>query len=150
LKQDCPKVLDAIAAKTNVQIPVTNAFPTRAMGSMTEYLMGGCLNTSDACSSEADVLAAGTTGQAQAALLKHALTFGLATGNLLVQGGTVAQALVASGGETDMTSLTQGVTSQGGAAPPAQTNQGPKPTSSISESAPGSGAGSPTPAGSAQ
>jgi hypothetical protein len=150
LKQSCPQVVDAIAEKTNIKYPVHSPFPTRSMGTMTEDLMGGCLNTSDVCASEADRLASGTTDQAQGALLRQSVTFGLAVANVISQTGTVAQALSVPSDKTDMTSLTQGVTGQGTPAAPVQTNNGPKPTSSISESGPGSGTGEPSSVGTAQ
>jgi hypothetical protein len=93
LKQDCKAMLDEVTRQTGMALPEASPFPQRTMGGLTQSLMGGCMNAGDSCADEADNLAAGTSGAARAALFNEAAGFGLALGNLMIQGMAAGQAM---------------------------------------------------------
>ncbi|MBL8710002.1 MAG: hypothetical protein JNL25_12475 [Rhodospirillaceae bacterium] len=127
MQRECPAVVAAIAARTQTSYPTAAAqpaFPSRNTGTLTETIMGGCLNSADTCQSAANALATQTTSGAEAALFAQSLNFGLAIGNLMASGVTLGVALSQPAGpQTDMTSLTPGAVPAGQpSAPPPTPN----------------------------
>ncbi len=127
LKQSCPDVLNAIAQRTGMALPQdisaspdlpsqASPFPTRSTdGSMTQTIMGGCVAARDSCTGIANSLSAGTSDAARDAVFANAMEFGIALGNLMIQGMELAQMIDAmKHTNSNMSSLTPAVRTSNG------------------------------------
>lgn len=98
LKQTCPDVLNTASQQIGVAQPNNSPFPTREGGGMADALMRQCLSADDSCTATANALSGGTSSAARGALLMQSVNFGLALGNLMVQGAALGETLSASHG----------------------------------------------------